>query len=287
MDDRALLGVIAPQLGDLAVTDDCAILPATSGTLVVSTDMLHEKTDFPPGMTDWQIGWMSMAVTISDIAAMGGMPRFLTLAIGLDREDRLGEIISGGDSCCRHYQSSYVGGDLDAHTELTIVSTGIGVVQDGRPVRRSGASPGDLIGVTGVHGRAMAGLQGDQRYWRDLCEPQPRVKEGVEIRRAGGTSMMDISDGLALSLHDLMGASGTGCRIFCENIPVVSGYSADDALKMALYGGGDFELLFTIPPEKITQIPASATIIGEVSAENGNILLDGVPLPAEGYRHHW
>ncbi|WP_319578937.1 thiamine-phosphate kinase [uncultured Methanospirillum sp.] len=286
MDDRELLSVICPVLGDEACSDDCAILPVMKGTPVVSTDMLHETTDFPAGISDWQIGWMAMAVTISDIASMGAAPRYLTLAIGLDREDRLEEIVHGAQACCQKYGARYIGGDLDAHTELTLVSTGIGEVEDGRPVRRSGAMPGDLIGVTGVQGRAIAGLKGDRQYWRDLCEPAPRVKEGISIRLAGATAMMDISDGLAISIHDLMKASGTGCKVSSSEIPCIPNYPPEESLRMALYGGGDFELLFTIPPKSRKELPASAVLIGRVT-EKQEILLDGSLLPAEGYRHHW
>jgi thiamine-monophosphate kinase len=285
MDDRELLDIICPVLGKDACSDDCAVLPEIKGIMVVSTDMLHETTDFPSGMTNWQIGWMTMAVTISDLASMGAAPGDLTLAIGLDHEERLNDIIQGAQECCQKFGAQYVGGDLDAHTELTLVSTGIGVIKEGRPVMRSGARPGDLIGVTGIQGRALAGLKGDRRYWKDLCEPAPRVNEGSAIRQAGATSMMDISDGLAISIHDLMKASGTGCEIIASSIPCLPDYKPEDALLMALYGGGDFELLFSISPMG-RQIIEGTAIIGVVT-EKQDILLDGDPLPAEGYRHTW
>ena len=286
MDDRELLTIICPVLGEEACSDDCAVINPITGIPVVSTDMLHEKTDFPPGITDWQIGWMAMAVTISDLASMGATPRYLTLAIGLDREARLSGIIRGARACCDACGATYIGGDLDSHTELTLVSTGIGEVVGCNPVRRSGARPGDLIGVTGIQGRAMAGLSGDPQYWKDLCEPQPRVREGIELRIAGVSSMMDISDGLAISVHDLMKASHTGCEISLRLIPVVPGYPDEKSMSYALYGGGDFELVFTIPPEKKDTVPESAAFIGVVTKEK-EILLDGLPLPAKGYLHHW
>lgn len=286
MDDRQLLSIICPVIGRQACSDDCAILPLMQGILVVSTDMLHEKTDFPHGMSDWQIGWMAMAVTISDIAAMGAAPRSLTLAIGLNQEERLDGIVKGAQACCSTFGATYAGGDLDAHPELTLVSTGIGEVVDGRPVERRGARPGDLIGVTGIQGRAMAGLMGDPRFWTSLCEPQPRVAEGIALRKAGVTSMMDISDGLAISLHDLMQASGTGCMVSGEKIPMIADLPDDTARQYSLYGGGDFELLCTIPPEIRENTPDCITIIGTVT-EGEEILLDGSPLPAKGYAHHW
>ncbi|MDD1728445.1 MAG: thiamine-phosphate kinase [Methanospirillum sp.] len=286
MDDRELLSIICPVLGIETCADDCAVLPRITGIPVVSTDMLHESTDFPQGMTEWQIGWMAMAVTISDLAAMGATPRFLTLAIGLDREERLDELVRGAQQCCLQYGARYIGGDLDAHVELTLVSTGIGSVEDGNPVRRSGTQPGDLIGVTGIHGRAMAGLKGDPRYWKDLCEPKPRVSEGILLRQAGATAMMDISDGLAISIHDLMNASGTGCRIDSSKIPCITDRSPEEALSLALYGGGDFELLFTVPADMKEKIPSPVQIIGEVTREL-DILLDGTLLQKKGYVHQW
>jgi thiamine-monophosphate kinase len=286
VDDRELLSVICPVLGEDACADDCAILEPIPGVPVVSTDMLHETTDFPQGMTDWQIGWMAMAVTISDLASMGAVPRYLTLAIGLDQEKRLSEIIRGAHTCCQTYGATYIGGDLDSHTELTLVSTGIGEIKDGNPVRRTGARSGDLIGVTGIQGRAMAGLSGDLRYWKDLCEPQPRVKEGIALRVAGASSMMDISDGLAISVHDLMKASATGCEINGSLIPTIQGCPDEKRMSFALFGGGDFELIYTISPDNTDKMPESSTIIGRVT-EKKEILLDGSHLPAKGYSHQW
>lgn len=110
--------------------------------------------------------------------------------------------------------------------------------------------------------------------------------EGISIRLAGATAMMDISDGLAISIHDLMKASGTGCEVSSSDIPCIPNYPTAEALRMALYGGGDFELLFTVPPESRKELPDSAVIIGKVT-EKQEILLDESLLPAEGYRHHW
>mgnify|MGYP001371855855 CR=1 FL=1 len=286
MDDRQLLSIICPVIGAQACADDCAIITRMKGTIVVSTDMLHEKTDFPHGISDWQIGWMAMAVTISDIAAMGAAPRALTLAIGLDREDRLEGIVKGAQACCTAFGATYAGGDLDSHPELTLVSTGIGEVEDGRPVERRGARPGDLIGVTGIQGRAMAGLMGDPRYWTDLCEPQPRVAEGIILRKAGVTAMMDISDGLAISLYDIAAESHVGMEISSGRIPLPPEADVQVALEAALYGGGDFELLFFISEEKMKNLTIPVTQIGRVS-EGLKITMDGMELPKKGYLHHW
>lgn len=286
MDDRALLDIIRPVLGTEPCSDDCAILSLPCSTIVTSTDMLHERSDFPKGMTDWQIGWMSVAVTISDIAAMGARPVQVLLAIGLDNEKRLGGIVQGATDCCQAFGATYAGGDLDSHQELTIVSTGTGLIDDGEPVRRKGADPGDLICVTGILGRAILGLEGDHRFWKNLCEPQPRVQEGTAARRAGATAMMDISDGLALSLYDLGTESEVGMSVESKKIPLPADTDQVRALDAALFGGGDFELLFSIPEERFHDLSIPCSIIGKV-IDNPDIELDGMLIPKKGYLHHW
>ncbi|NLV28188.1 MAG: thiamine-phosphate kinase [Methanomicrobiales archaeon] len=286
MDDRALLNIIKPVCGHDTCSDDCSILKLPCATLVLSTDMLHENSDFPKGMTDWQIGWMSAAVTISDIAAMGAKPVQILLAIGLDYEERLEEIVHGAHDCCQKYSAVYAGGDLDSHNELTIVSTGIGTIIDDLPVRRSGAKPGDLICVTGTLGRAILGLEGEKRFWKDLCEPEPRVEEGVAIRRAGASAMMDISDGLALSLYDIGMESHAGIAIESRKIPIPQKADKSRALHAALFGGGDFELLFCISEENAYDLKIPYTIIGRVKTGH-EIMMDGKILEKKGYLHHW
>ncbi len=98
--------------------------------------------------------------------------------------------------------------------------------------------------------------------------------------------MMDISDGLALSIHDLMKASGTGCRIRSDQIPMIPDYPDEKGLQYALYGGGDFELIFTLPLQNKDLLPGSVRIIGVVT-DDREVLLDEEPLPAKGYLHHW
>jgi len=209
-DDRSLLALVRGIVSGGQTYDDCAVLEIGGEWLVVTTDMLHETTDFPDGMTEWQMGWMSVAVTLSDVAAMGATPRAMLLAVGLDRDDRFVELMQGAGDCCRRYGAELIGGDIDRHDELTVVSTGIGTVAPEHLVRRRGARPGDLVAVTGPLGEAQAGLLGFALHRTALLEPQPRVVEGQALGRAGATSMMDISDGLSLSLYDLLEASGYG-----------------------------------------------------------------------------
>ena len=285
MDDRDLLESIVDLVGDRA-RDDCAVLPMGAVSLVVTTDMLHRKTDFPEGMTDWQCGWMSVAVTISDIAAMGAAPHSILLAVGLDRPERLRPLMVGVRACCDRYGAELVGGDIDSHDELTVVSTGIGVADPALIVRRRGSREGDLVCVTGVLGRAQAALEGYTQYRKALFEPQPRVAEGQILARSGATSMMDISDSLALSLHDLTLANPCGYRVDSAMVPVVEDIPYEKALDLALYGGGDYELLFTIPEERLPLEGMTYHVIGHVVGEPG-AYLNGVLLERRGYQHHW
>jgi thiamine-monophosphate kinase len=286
MDERELIRRIGGIIGPEHVADDCAVLRQGDHLLVVSTDMLHEKTDFPAGMTDRQAGWMAAAVTLSDIAAMGAKPVALLLAAGLDRAERLEEIIRGADECCRRSGAALVGGDVDAHEELTLVSTGIGTARPSDCVRRSGADPGDLVCITGTPGRAQAGLLGYALHRKALFEPQPMVREGQLLALAGATSMMDVSDGIALSLFDMLGVNDCGFAVESNKIPLPEEVEAGTALECALYGGGDFGLLFTIPPERYPVSGVACTAIGIVVSEH-SVLLDGSEMERRGYQHRW
>ena len=286
MDERALHRLIGTIIDPERLTDDCAAIPCGDRLMVASTDMLHETTDFPAGMTEWQIGWMATAVTLSDIASMGAAPGEVLLAVGLDRPERLSGIMEGARDCCTAFGAELVGGDLDAHRELTIVSTGLGLVAPEHLVRRRGARPGDVIAVTGSLGEAQAALNGHDRHMRELLEPQPRVKEGQALGQAGVSAMMDISDGLALSLHDLLAVNDCGFSIDTARLPLPAGVPEDEGRELALYGGGDFELLFSAPPGILPVAGVEARVIGEVIPER-TVLADGEPLERRGYLHEW
>lgn len=287
MDDRALVKKIAEIIGNETVADDCAAIPCgAGGTLVVSTDMLHQTTDFPEGMSNEEIGWMSVAVTISDLAGSGAKPEGVVLAIGLSDPACLEEIIRGADLCCRTYGAHLVGGDLDHHDELTIVSTGFGFAVTGTPVRRSGAQAGDLIAIVGRPGEAMAGLAGFSQYRNALVTPHPKVEESARLAQAGVSCMMDVSDGLALSLADLADLNGVCMAISSEQIPLPVGLPAQQVREFAIFGGGDFGLLFTCRPEVLPVDGVEAVVIGEVREGEG-VTLDEANLERQGYQHTW
>jgi thiamine-monophosphate kinase len=286
VDDRLLLREVMEIVGREHCLDDCAVLPYGEEYLVATTDMLHETTDFPKGMTNWQIGWMSAAVTLSDIASMGALPAFLLLAVGLDRWDRLRGIMQGAKDCCDRFGGTIVGGDIDRHAELTVVSTGLGTVERDRIVRRLGSQPGDMICVTGTPGRAQAALDGYHAHELALFEPQPRVREGRTVGAAHVSAMMDVSDGIALSLYDLWEVNPCGYAIERRLLPFPDGVPEREAREMALFGGGDYELLFTCPKDRLPIAGVEHHVIGQVIPEHV-VLVDGLPLEKRGYQHRW
>jgi thiamine-monophosphate kinase len=279
--------------------DDCAIIDVGgSGLLAATTDMLHRKADFPLGMTPYQMGWMSIAVNLSDIAAMGARPVGIMTALGLPfglEVDFIKELVKGMSDCARMYGTEIIGGDVDRHDELTIVGSALGLVDAGQLASRKGAKPGDLVCVTGELGTAGAALdalqQGrkpDPEVLEKFYMPVPRIAEGMALAGSGClTSMMDISDGLALSLHDLAAASDVGFHIRSSDIPVhrcvrdmahvVDKIIEDKVFEWSVYTGGDFELLFTLNTdclEKAGKV-VKFTVLGEVTASGITIEHNG------------
>jgi len=282
VDDRDLLKIVSGIIGKERTSDDCCLIKTGGENIILSTDMLHESTDFPKGMTDWQIGWMSAAVTLSDIASCGAVPLAVLLAAGLDEPERISGITSGAKECCESFGAELAGGDIDFHSELTVVTTGIGRVEDEYYKTRRGAKPGDVLCVTGTPGCAGAALEGALRYWKNLVQPVPAVREGRLLALAGVSSMMDVSDGIALSLYDLLESSGVGFDLFPENILLSPGVSPE----LALYSGGDFGLLFTCRRDILPISGVDYAEIGVVT-DSGEVLCNGVLVERRGYSHHW
>ncbi|MHC1631826.1 MAG: thiamine-phosphate kinase, partial [Methanotrichaceae archaeon] len=265
--ERQLIQTITSILG-IAEKDDCAIMDAGDRYLVWTTDMLHRETDFPEVATPWQIGWMTAAVNLSDIAAMGAEPMGLLIATGIppDTEiDFVEDIFSGLRDCARVHGTEILGGDLDSHQELTLTGSALGWVEKELVLRRRGAKPGDLLCTTGFLGSAGAGLKlvfdeteyHENELVKRLLEPDPCLKEGRALARSRTvTAMIDNSDGLVLSLFDLSVASRVGFVVQEESLPIDPKVSETaenkaDQIDLALHAGGDFGLVFTIMPDKI------------------------------------
>ena len=272
--------------------DDAAIVPFCGTNLLLTTDMLHRESDFPAGTSPRTIGWRSVAVSLSDLAAMGARPLGVLLALAdpdLDEQLICG-VLDGALACCEQAEAQLSGGDIDRQRELTLVSTAVGEAE--RPVRRDGARVGDLICVTGELGRTAAGLNlfstAETDTANDLfCFP-PRIEWGMKL--AGlATSMIDVSDGLAHSLHLIASQSEVGFHVAWKRLPIIpllSDQISKDTLRDAvLFTGEDYELLFTVPADLVSKIDPTVrfTMIGHVTGHG--FLLDDEQLPDRGYEH--
>ncbi len=275
-----------------AAGDDAAVIPFRNTNLVFTTDMLHRTTDFPPEASPYAIGWRGVAVSLSDLAAMGARPLGVLLALGdPGLADRLVQgVLEGALACCATVGTSLIGGDIDRHSELTLVSSAIGEAE--RPVMRKGAHVGDAVCVTGDLGRTQAALQlyekGRTIQADELFAFPPRVAWGT-LLAPHVTSMIDISDGLARSLHLLARESGVGFAVEEELLPISPEAARDiplrDRREAILFGGEDYELLFTVPKGGLADLPPTVrfSVIGEVTADK--VLLNGHELPDRGYEH--
>lgn len=290
MRESEILRIIEAQIP--AAGDDAASISHGGMELILTTDMLHQKSDFPAGATPYTIGWRAVAVSLSDLAAMGARPLGILLALGDPKlaEETISGILQGARDCCHAVGTQLVGGDLDCHQELTLVSTGIGETR--RPVLRRGARPGEIVCVTGELGRTQAGLQlfarGDYSKANELFRFTPRITWG-QLLADYATSMIDISDGLARSLYQLAERGAIGFSIEEVTLPIISPLkeilAPADYRSLVLFGGEDYELLFTIPEESISSLDRQLQIsrIGRVS--KGGVLLDNRELPNRGYEH--
>jgi thiamine-monophosphate kinase len=236
--------------------DDAAVVRSGAGELVLTTDAMVEGVHFRNELTTARdLGYKAIAVSVSDVAAVAASPRFALCALTLSDEVDAAwvmELAGGMRECCDEFALSLVGGNLSRGGEISIVVTVTGEVVPGRAVRRGGARPGDRVVVTGSLGGSAAGLRlATQRSWSDderdalrrYMRPTPRVGEAVVLSSHGVTSMMDISDGLAIDLSRLCGASGTGARVEVARVPVHPAATQAEALG----GGEDYELLATLP----------------------------------------
>jgi thiamine-monophosphate kinase len=286
---------LSPEIMIGAGPDDCAVVDITDEEcLVVTTDMLHRQTDFPPQMSPWQIGWMAAVVNFSDVAAMGARPVGILLALGFPADTDVGyveEIARGIADCAKTCGAPVIGGDIDTHEELTITGTAIGRVKKSELLTRKGARVGDKVCVTGHAGSAGAALKALESgihvtgsLLRTLFEPMPRTVEAQRLAASGAvTAMTDTSDGLAMSLHDLATAGGVGFRIYEEALPVldevreVAGNSGD-LRELVLYTGGDFELLFTVPSDmvRVAQSVCNLNVIGDVVVQEEGVMIEHI-----------
>jgi thiamine-monophosphate kinase len=296
----------------LGIGDDAALVGVPRGQeLILTTDMSIEGVHFTPTRHPPQaVGHRALARSLSDIAAMGGTPRYALISLAVSQHTKrawLEGFFDGLFALARRFAVAVIGGDTavvrGAVTADVIVA---GVVPRGRALLRSGARTGDQIFVSGCLGMAALGLRLhlcrshiqkaiDKSALRAHLFPQPQCALGrflSEHRLA--SAMMDLSDGLSIDLRRLCDASGVGATLFANQIPTPPIPGGEDALGLALLGGEDYQLLFTVPAAKCAKIPRHfgkipLHCIGEVRASRGiNLVTPGgrtVPVETHGYDH--
>jgi thiamine-monophosphate kinase len=279
----------------LGVGDDAALLSMPSGCeLVAAVDSIVAGRHFLPSASPHSIGYRSLAVNLSDLAAMGATPAWATLALTVPsaQEPWLAEFARGFLELAQRFSVSLVGGDTTAGP-LTISVQLLGHVPSGTALRRDGARAGDWLAVTGTLGDAAAGLglaservtrlraaqreefgAGELELMRRFEYPQPRVEFGLAARGIA-TAAMDISDGLAGDLPKLIAASDCAARVEVERIPLSSalrGHLAQDAARRCALGGGDdYELLCTVPESRFADLQKKASALGLLLTSIGRI----------------
>lgn len=300
------------------IGDDCAVLPKDDATdMLVTSDMLVEEIDFRLEWTPPEfLGHRSLAVSLSDIAAMGGTPRHAMLSIGIPqglwKTDLVTRFYEGWHQLARQFDVELIGGDTSRTPDKIVIdSTVFGEVPRGRSLLRSGAKVGDSLFVTGFLGGAAAGLKllrSGTRFDDSLpapikhlllrqLQPLAQIKTAIHLQIHDlATAMVDISDGLSSELGHIASASKVGCRIDRDAIPFDPAISSvtniidDDPVDLALHGGEDFELLLAVDEKKFSAVQdLGFHHIGEVTETSGIIeLIDGstvTRVAPKGYSH--
>jgi thiamine-monophosphate kinase len=297
----------------LGVGDDAALLSLPPGLqLVAALDTLVEGRHFPLGSPAHSIGHRALAVNLSDLAAMGADPAWFLLALTLPaaEENFLTELARGMTELAARFNMALVGGDTTAGP-LSLSVQALGTVRPGEALLRSGANPGDLLFVSGTPGDAAAGLQLEMTGVKNptlddanpavlrqrFLYPTPRIALGRALRGLA-SACIDISDGLAADAGKLAEASGCGVRIEAVQLPLSAALrdvvGREEAVQLALSGGDDYELCFTLPavrlaelPERLAGLNCPVTCIGVIESQPGVVVFDqGRPLSVRaGYDH--
>lgn len=288
----ALLGAAKPPGSATLLGDDAAVLAAGVGERLLCVDAgvvgVHlDAACFPIG----DLGYRTAIATLSDVAAMGGVPRAAVVSILAPGDVDVVEVERCVISACATVGCEVVGGDLSTSSATTVVVAVLGEAT-ARTVPRAGATRGDAVMVTGPLGASALGLR-RRREGVALDDPAvlahrmpvARVTEGEVAASCGATSMIDVSDGLARDVRRLAAASHVGVEL--RGVPVAPGATLDDALG----GGEDYELVFTHPAPEVAVAAFAAAglrapvVVGAVTGTDGVLLLDGAALADVGWRH--
>lgn len=281
--------------GDVAlgIGDDAAVLDVSAGQqLVACTDTLVAGMHFPAATAPEDIGWKSLAVNLSDLAAMGAEPAWALLALTLPEADArfVERFADGFATLASRHAVALIGGDT-TQGPLAITVTALGFVPHGVALARGGARVGDGVFVTGTLGDAagalkcvLGGRSAPAALLARLRRPEPRITAGIALRGVAG-GCIDISDGLLADLGHVCVASGVGAELEADNLPLSSAlaanFDASACRQFALAGGDDYELCFTVPARRETMVAAAlaaagcgATRIGRIVAGTGVRALD-------------
>lgn len=263
----------------LGIGDDAAIVRVPANhELVITTDTLIAGRHFPLATSAFSIGYKSLAVNLSDLAAMGATPAWITLALSMPSQNEawLKEFSQGLFSLCKQFNVQLIGGDL-TKGPLSITIQALGFVPSNQALRRDGAKPGDLIYLTNTLGDAALGLLFAEKkvtipesfqkiILKKLNEPTPQIEIGEKLRGVA-TSAIDISDGFVADLQHILKKSHVGASIILDQLPLSKALSClpyEKALPLALTGGDDYELCFTVPANKTVDLE-NCTCIGETT----------------------
>lgn len=291
----------ASHINRLGIGDDCALMSVPEGyELVVTTDTMVEGVHFFSGADPKQLGHKLLAVNLSDLAAMGAEPIAVMLALTLPEvnENWLQGFSEGLLGLANEFSIDLIGGDTTSG-HLTLTVQAMGLVPEGQALLRSTAKEGDLIFVTGYLGQAGLGLKIEQGYecslpgqaLKHFHQPEPRVHEGLAIR-SFTNACIDLSDGIASDLKHILESSAVGARLDWHKLPLsreVKEYiQLTNDWTMPLAAGEDYELCFTVSPEKVGLIEIECTQIGVIEKGAGlRVHRFGVTedLAIKGYEH--
>lgn len=303
--EKGLIEIIKNKVNNTFLGDDAAVL---DDDLLVSSDMLIQSHHFPEDMSYFQMGFKIVTVNVSDINAMGGVPKFFSLNVGVPKDlpvFSFEEIIDGVLEACKYYDVELVGGDTVEASEILLSGTILGSSSGGSCLLKKGFKKGDLLCVTGGLGFAALGFYllnsnvgGGDFYKSRILKPVVDCRCG-EILRGVASSATDITDGLSEELYEMLEASGDGFgfRVFEDKLPLSDDFCrlADEVDKSPLdlffNFGEDFELVFTIDRKFETDLSflMDFFVIGEVT-DTGSVVFvsssgDESVLPRVGYEH--
>ena len=276
----ALLPPAPPEVL-VPVGDDCAVLKIGESTWVAASDMLSHGHHFKDWAAPESVGYKAVAVNASDVAAMGGTPRFVLTSGGAPDPEIALRCFEGVVEACEEFGVYPLGGDTTRADALTVDVAILGQL-DAPPVLRSGAEPGDVLAVTGELGAGATGLlalendrSGYERLVRRYLRPEPRIEVGRVAAELGVHAMMDLSDGLASDVRRVCDRSDVGCQVDLDLLPVMDDASAlaqslgHDPAVLAATGGEDYELLISAPWRVIDALADNVgvplTVIGEIT----------------------